>query len=330
MATDGCLGGSRRRGRRWWITQLQIIFVLALAATMTLAPALGTAETRARSAAVSVSVSSRPAQGIYEYCAPQTSPDGCLKRLSRIAAGGFKVVLNYAVFHADAAQLRAYMDRAARLGLKLIWPMQDAPWWGRGSLAALYPRLAGGCGCSDAALGRYLIGLVKQSVATWGYYVADEQKPADAPAVAAFSGRLRALDPGHPRLAVGGGEDTVSELLAPYASAADVLGADSYPVGTGQSVARVTSIASKVRAVAARSHRQTAMVLQAFDWSEYPKTGPWPAPRWPTAAEMRRMRDLAIAAAHPSLILWYSAFDILRAPDAPAHWRALLQAAIGQ
>ena len=34
------------------------------------------------------------------------------------------------------------------------------------------------------------------------------------------------------------------------------------------------------------------MVLQAFDWSQYPNTGPWQAPRWPTAAEMRRMMDI--------------------------------------
>jgi hypothetical protein len=92
----------------------------------------------------------------------------------------------------------------------------------------------------------------------------------------------------------------------------------------------VRFIASKVHALAARSHRQAAMVLQAFDWSEYPKVGPWPAPHWPTAAGMRRMRDLAVAAAHPSLILWYSAFDILRAPNSSGHWRDLLQAAFGR
>jgi len=326
MAMDGCVGGLRARPTRRWLRQLQIVFALALLAPMALAAvAVGAGETHVREA----SAVGRPAQGIYEYCAPQTSPDGCLTRLSRIAAGGFRVVLNYAVFHADPGQLRAYVDQATRVGVRLIWPMQDGPWWGRGSLTAMYPALAAGCGCSDATFSRYLVGLVKHSPATWGYYLADEQAPANAPAVAAFSRRLHELDPAHPRLAVAGGEDTVSQLLTPYASAADVLGADSYPVGTGQGTSRVSMIASKVRAVAARAHRRAAMVLQAFDWSEYPKTGPWPAPRWPTAVEMRRMRDLAIAAAHPSLILWYSAFDVLRAPGASTHWRALLQAAFG-
>lgn len=327
MAMDGCLGGLRWRAYRRRLRQLEIVFTLALVVAVTLTTnALGAAHKHAPS----VSTSAQPVQGIYEYCAPEASSDGCLQRLSQIAAGGFKVVLNYAVFDAGPARLRRYMDQAARLGVKLIWPMQDAPWWGLGSLAATYPRLAAACGCSGAALAPYLIGLVRQSPATWGYYLADEQAPADAPAVAAFSRRLRGLDPAHPRLVVAGGEDTVSELLAPYAAAADVVGADSYPVGTGQGTARVRFIASKVHAVAARSHRQAAMVLQAFDWSEYTKVGPWPAPHWPTAAEMRRMRDLAVAAADPSLILWYSAFDILRAPNSSGHWRDLLQAAFGR
>lgn len=323
MAMDGCLGGSRRRR----LKHLQITFALALLATAALTTsALGAADSHARVAPVSY----QPVQGIYEYCAPQASSDGCLERLSQIAAGGFKVVLNYAVFYADPGQLRRYMDQAARLGVKLIWPMQDGPWWGPGSLAAMYPRLAAGCGCSDTTLARHLIGLVKHSPATWGYYLADEAAPADASAIGAFSRRLHALDPTHPRLVIAAGEDTVSQLLAPYASAADVVGADSYPVGTGQGTARVSFVGSKVRSVAARSHRRAAMVLQAFDWSEYPNTGPWPAPRWPSAAEMRRMREEAIAAAHPSLILWYSAFDIRRGPDAAGHWQDLLRAAFGR
>ena len=71
------------------------------------------------------------------------------------------------------------------------------------------------------------------------------------------------------------------------------------------------------------------MVLQAFDWSDYPDVGPWPAPRWPTATEMRTMRDLAIRTAHPSLIMWFSYFDIRNSPDPASHWRNLVWAAFG-
>ncbi len=41
------------------------------------------------------------------------------------------------------------------------------------------------------------------------------------------------------------------------------------------------------------------------------------------------MRDLAIRAADPSLILWYSYFDIRKAADADTHWRDLVWAAYG-
>jgi hypothetical protein len=71
------------------------------------------------------------------------------------------------------------------------------------------------------------------------------------------------------------------------------------------------------------------MVLQAFDWASYPAVGPWPAPRWPTASEMREMRDLAIRAADPSLILWYSYFNIRQAADPWQRWRDLVWAAYG-
>src|SRR5689334_23667272 len=82
MAMDGRLGGSRGRARRRRFKQLQIIFALALVAIMSLtAAALGAGETRART----TSNAAQPVQGIYEYCAPQTSSDGCVKRLSQIA-----------------------------------------------------------------------------------------------------------------------------------------------------------------------------------------------------------------------------------------------------
>ena len=274
--------------------------------------------------------SSMPVQGVYEYCAPAASPDGCTARLRQIAAGGFKVVLNYAVFQADKGQLQRYMQVAAGLRLKLIWPVNDRPWWGPGSLADAYPALGQHCSCAAGdEFVRYVVGLVSRSPATWGYYVADELAPLDAPAVAAFAHRLRAYDPTHPTLAVAAGDDTVAQLLSPYATAADVLGADTYPIGTGQPLDRVSFIARNVKAVASRTHRRSALVLQAFSWSNYPNVGPWPAPHWPSRAEMRRMRDLAIRAADPSLILWYSYFDIRKAADADRHWRDLVWAAYG-
>lgn len=318
MAREGCTFGAlaRARGR---VRARRKVVVVAAAALVMMAGVCSPAR-----------ASSVPQQGVYEYCAPAVSADACVARLRGIAAGGFRVVLNYAALDATRDQLETYMQASAALGVKLIWPMKDRPWWGSGPLALTYPALAGGCGCAtDKAFLRYVVDLVKRSPATWGYYVADEQAPVDARRVAAFSRQLHALDPRHPRLAVAAGDDTVASLLAPYAAAADVVGADSYPVGTGQPLDRVGFVSRAVRAVATAHHRRSAMVLQAFDWSSYPDVGPWPDPRWPTSTEMRRMRDLAIRTARPSLILWYSYFNLVQAADAQERWQDLVWSAFG-
>jgi hypothetical protein len=312
---------ARRPFHLWLCTGL----VLAAAAGMT-----GAVSTHVELAQAREAPSALPLQGVYEYCAPLTSTDGCIGRLRQIAAAGFRVVLNYQMFVADRSQLERYMEVAGTLGVRLIWPMQDTPWWGSGSLTGLYPALAASCSCSDNdGFARYVIELVRGSRATWGYYLSDEQPAKDAPLVAAFSRRLRELDPHHPRLAVALGDDDVANLLAPYAAAADVLGADSYPIGAGQPTTRAGLIAGDVAKVAHANRREAAMVLQSFDWKQYPKAMPGAESRWPTRSEMREMRDLAIRAAHPSLILWYSYFNIQQSPAADQHWRDLVWAAFG-
>ena len=272
--------------------------------------------------------SSRPVQGVYEYCAPSSSRDGCVGRLEQIAAGGFRVVLNYAAFDADADQVRHYIAAAARLRVKLIWPMKDSPWWGPGITGARLPELARDCRCAaTTSLLRYAVTLVSRSPATWGYYVADEQSPRNAEQVVAFSRRLRALDPHHPRLAVGAGEDSVAQLLAPFAPAADVLGADSYPVGTGQSLDRVGLIGRAVDAVARAHHRRSAIVLQAFDWSDYPGAGIVDIPTLADPhrdAEDARYRDRRGPSGADSLV------QLLRRPSSGQRRRAMARPRLGR
>jgi hypothetical protein len=297
--------------------RIQLVVVIVLSVLM------GTGGSLARA-------SSTPVQGIYEYCAPAQSPDGCIGRLRTIAAGGFRVVLNYALLDSSSGQLQRYMNAAAASGVKLIWPMKDTPWWGHGRLAIMYPQLAQSCGCAtnDAFL-RYVVTLAKNSRSTWGYYIADEQAPAEAAQITAFSRRLRALDPDHPRLAVAAGEDSVASLLTPYAGAADVVGADSYPVGTGQPLERVSFVSRAAQAVARANGLKSAMVIQAFDWARYPQGSRWPQARWPTSREMRTMLDLVTQGADPSLVLWYSYFDVRDALAPDCRWRDLIWAAFG-
>jgi hypothetical protein len=324
------MDGLQTAGRSQALHRFHIWLALGLALASLVVGLTASASARAVAAKARAASAPLPLQGIYGYCAPATSPDGCVGRLRQIAAAGFRVVVNYQAFNADRSQLERYMRVAQSVGVKLIWPMQDSPWWGSGSLTDLYPALAARCGCSDnQAFAKYLIGLVRNSPATWGYYLSDEQSPKDAALVAAFSQRLRALDPQHPRLAIAVGDNDVTSLLSPYAAAADVLGADSYPIGVGQPISRVRVIASKVAKVARSTHRRSAMVLQSFNWADYPDVMPNANSLWPTREQMRQMRDLAIQAAHPSLILWYSYFDIQKSADAARHWSDLAWAAFG-
>jgi hypothetical protein len=326
LARDGFRIAIRRQAVR-------ISLFIAMLATVTLVASSVTFAARAPLAhALSQRAANRaPLQGVYEYCAPANSADGCLGRLRQIAAGGFGAVLNYAVFDSDQAQLERYIGAAVHLRIKLIWPMDDSPWWGNQSLTAAYPKLAAGCDCQGRnAFVKYVVDLVRRSPATWGYYMADEQPPQDAAKVVKFSHQLHALDPHHPRLAIAVGDDDVTRLLHPYAAAADVVGADTYPIGTGQPISRVDKIARGVASVAHATHRKSAMVLQSFDWSAYPDALTAPSARWPTRREMREMRDLAIRYADPSLILWYSYFDITNSAAPSKHWHDLLWAAFGK
>jgi hypothetical protein len=260
-------------------------------------------------------------QGVYEGCSPGTSRatlDRCTERLARFGAAGFGVVLNYSSWYSSEANLEAYADAAKRRGLKLIWPLNGAAWRGAaGDLTKQYPQLGGTCGCDDdAGFIAYAIGLVRARPGTWGWYVGDELAAGEHGAAVALSRRVRQLDPHHPQLLIS--QETASSRganLAPFAGLTEYAGADVYPIGTGQAPDAVATVGRGVRDVVDRAGGRVAIVLQAFSLATYPELGRPGAP-WPSAAEMRAMRDGALSSARPDLLLWYSAQDILdRSPD---------------
>jgi hypothetical protein len=272
-----------------------------------------------------------PREGVYESCAPYQNLTPCIDRLAQIRSGGFDTVLNYAQFHATAAELRAYADAASSLGLQLIWPLKDRQWWGRGNLADRYPILASSCDCrSDRAFVRETVELARAHPATWGYYVGDEARPRHSKAIVDFSTRVRRLDPEHPRLYIEVGDlRSLERRLTRFAPGADVVGATAYPVGTVQDLNAVADVSEVVSSSAQASARDSAIVLQAFSWDQYPGDAEairLPDPAWPTGEEMRAMR--AMTAGH-DLVLWYSFFDVARSDEPALHWADLVAAAAG-
>ncbi len=270
---------------------------------------------------------SLPPQGLYESCDVQYQLDACEQRLRAASDAGFRVVLNYQQFLADRDHILAYAAAAQAAGIKLVWPLKDAPWWSGSGLRSAYPALARDCACtSDGQFLAWVVDLVRWLPATWGYYVGDETPPTYAARVRQLAARVRALDPVHPRLFVGDGEDIGS--VSPFSAAADVLGGFVYPVGTPRPLSTVASVSDGMTRLA-RGRKRPAVVLQAFSWGQYPDPGARFHAVWPTRRQLRTERDLALAAGRPRLLLWYSLFDIARSDDPERHWGDLVWAALG-
>jgi hypothetical protein len=227
--------------------------------------------------------------------------------------------------------MHQYAATAESAGVKVIWPLKEAIWRNGGNLASYYPTLASGCGsCGHDEFVRYVVNLVKNLPATWGYYIGDEVSPAEAPQVAALAALIKSVDPGHPLLLVANETAGTGANVNPLTASADVIGADSYPWNwPDTSLAQIGSTAHLMQSIATATQRQSAMVLQAFDWASYPEVVGPVSPTWPTEAVMREERDQALANGSPALLLWYSLFDIQRSADPVGHWADLQAAAIG-
>jgi hypothetical protein len=279
-----------------------IVIALAAATALSVAPA----------SSASAATTPAPPQGVYEGCASPNLRTTCVDRLQHMKNMGFTVVLNYTALWASGDDLKAYMAAAERIGVKIIWSFKERSWWNADPATNQFGLLAKSCACTtDDALLRYVIGLVKSSPATWGYYIGDESPTTDAPYINGFGNRIKSLDPTHPRLFVGIGDGSgVDTHIAPFAGGSDVLAADYYPVGQDRPISRVLDISRKMADLARTKGKQAGMVLQSFNWSVY---GSFPFlvnPHWPTRAEMRQMRDYAIQGGASSLILWFNYYKM--------------------
>lgn len=272
-----------------------------------------------------------PLQGVYEGCNSPVMQTDCIQRLQNIKDMGFNAVLNYTAFSAHVPDLQAYMAAAQRIGIKLIWSFKDPYWWTSQPAAPSLGQLNSACGCTtDDQLLQFIVNLVKDSPATWGYYVGDETSPDQAGAQKAFSDRLHQLDPNHPRLFVGIGDyNGVQADIAPFKDSADVLGADFYPVGLNRPLSQVQDVSQRMSNYAQSVGKQSAMVLQAFNWNLYKDSSFAPASSWPTRQQMRQMRDYAIAGGADDLILWFNYYKMAQQPNATSLFSDLSWAANG-
>ena len=312
-------------------------------AVIVLAPLLSACATqaptkRAQSTAISTkptataTKAARPAPtpfdgyGIYESCSTAYVAI-CLSHLNTMAAAGFKLVIDYDEIYGDASFQKAYLDRAQSVGMKVILPLKDPAFYDGSDLRSQFPSLAETCDCTNnTGFIQYVVNLVKNHPALWGYYIGDEVDPGNHNRMKSkLADVVHRLDPTHPRFFVdsAGQSAAVWRGNSPFFDTAEVIGSDFYPLrgeaSDYPSIDRAGEVASGIQAYANAHKESSAIVLQAFSYSEYDTPG---AP-YPTVDQMESMLTQTLANAHPRLILWYSYYDTMAYHNAMQHWNNL-------
>jgi len=252
--------------------------------------------------------------GLYESCSPKNAAM-CLSHLNDMAAAGFKLVIDYDEMYGDASFQKAYLDRAQSVGMKVIVALSNPAFYDGTDVTSHFPALAQTCNCTDNnGFIRYVVNLVKNHPAVWGYYIGDEVDPGDHDTMkSALADVVHQLDPKHLRLFIDtpGHATAVWHGNSPFYDTADVIGTDFYPIRDNSpgypTIDQTDAVASGTQAYADANKEDSAMVLQSFSYSEYKESG---LP-YPTANQMESMLSQTLANSHPRIILWYSYYEIL-------------------
>jgi hypothetical protein len=276
--------------------------------------------------------------GLYEALSPWNAST-YTARLAHMAAGGFKLVMNYNLLYTTADNLAAYINATAACGMRVIVALNEQPLWdGTTDLTLRYPDLCASTGVYDGpGLVQYVVNLVKGLPGTWGYYVGDEVAESHHAQLKTHADLIKATDGAHPRLYIDGVSGAVSHAMgnSPFTDVAEVAGSDHYPIGyyAGYTLENAAQYAVTIQAEAAAHGFSPTYVCQCMDWTRYyppARCSPYPAcARFPTRAEMRRQRDLVLAHMTARLLLWYSYFDLVATSDPERHWADLIWAANG-
>ena len=261
-------------------------------------------------------------QGMYDGCTPWSNSttsdyDNCFANIDKMAAGGFKLVLNYQAIEGNASGLIAYLNHAQQKGMKVILGMHDNAYWDGTNLLTYFPDMAATCSCTtNTEFIQYVINLVKGNSALWGYYIGDEEAPINHDKIKVYTDLVHTTDPTHPRLIVQQTSGTTGYDIVGWADVADVLAQDNYPVGDDSyPLSNQGSYAASVQSYATQNGKDSGFVEQATTWQlYYPPTrcSPYPscAP-YPSLSQLEDMLDQTLQNMHPRIILWYSYFDTM-------------------
>jgi hypothetical protein len=223
------------------------------------------------------------------------------EHLARIAKAGFNTILCYE--YGAGKDPRAYLDRAHKHGLKVIYSIKD---FYEGS--QWYPKQEG---MSDLDRVRKYVTELRDHPALLAWYTNDELGPIWMPKLRAAYDLVCQLDPDHPALQV---------LCVPsqnhlYYEVTDILGVDPYPIPRHP----VTMVGEWMEAARAAtcSAKPVWCVPQIFQWGNYSKDA---KDREPTFEEKRAMVFLGLVHGAQGLIA-YSYYDLFKGVDSAAFER---------
>ena len=264
-----------------------------------------------------------------------------------IAAAHIRYVFNDSNLWGTKAQITSWANQASTSHLKIIWyiPSDFALYQDTStssySLIANDTELASSfcSGCTNAAFTKALVRWLATFPATAGYYIDDEymnmasqdelqnykgkniSESAVERDLATLSSTVRAADRDHAIVGAetwdsvnNASESQLAGFLDPIHADLNVMGADYYPVGTGEAAGTEASAASWLDTIARSYRKSTFMNLQAFSWEDF-------APAacasqsicvYPTVSQLQRMMiGAANVSKPPAVLVWYDYGDTL-------------------
>jgi hypothetical protein len=265
--------------------------------------------------------------------------------LKTIAAAKFRYVFNDSNLWGTQAQITSWANQASASGIKIIWyvPLDFALY--QGTSASSYSLIENDTelassfcsGCTNAAFTTALIKWFATFPATGGYYIDDEYvNMASQREIQNYKGKnvsestiesdiatlystVHAADPNHTIYGAetwdsvnSANESQLASFLDPIEADLNVMGADYYPVGTGEAASTVASAASWLDTVAGSYSKSTFMNLQAFSWEDFVSAACQSQSIcvYPTVSQLQTMlEDAAGASEAPSVLVWYDYGD---------------------
>lgn len=254
--------------------------------------------------------------GIYEDCNPNQGQGVWGPRLDQMAAGGFRVVINYGLCYGSTANMLAYINYAASKGMRVAVALHSV--WASSNLSTTFPTMyveAGSPGITAYnAFGTYVVNQVKGLSGTWGYYLADEPFNSSHTTIKSLHDTIVGLD-SKPILIICTTDTTPSPLqgtnwtgTTTMYDCCTVSGDDPYPIGlAANSLTAYTlgQMAADIQSFTASKSINSAIVLQGFRFNNSVL---------PVLSDMQAMLHQALAHMTPQLVLWFGYYYIFGGP----------------